>query len=150
MQGIFHSVISCSSMTKQLQILIVTFRYNLSCILKSLIAFIDSPFCVLVSLNFIVVGLEWVKKSSISLSKIGNHMSLHVIMHTLCFYTIRSEQYDVCTTKNPTKHDEFSLSMEIETKNHKISINLWHGVKNNNKWFYANIVYLVQDTTNIS
>ena len=60
-------------------------QVQLSCILKSLISFIDSPSCVLVSLNFIVVGLEWVKKSSISLSKIDTHMSLHVIVHTLFF-----------------------------------------------------------------
>ena len=46
------------------------------------------------------------------------------------FYTIKSEQYDVCTTKSPSMHDESSLSMEIETNNHKILINLWHGVKN--------------------
>ena len=60
-------------------------QVKLSCILKSLISFIDSPSCVLVSLNFIVVGLEWVKKSSISLSKIDTHMSLHVIVYTLYF-----------------------------------------------------------------
>ena len=65
-----------------------TYRYiqvQLSCILKSLISFIDSPSCVLVSLNFNVVGLEWVKKSSISLTKIDTHMSLHAVVHTLYF-----------------------------------------------------------------
>ena len=79
-----------------------TYHYTqvqLSCSIKSLISFIDSPSCALVSLNFIVVGLEWVKKSSISLSQIDTHMSLHVIVHSLCFYTIISEQYDVCTHK---------------------------------------------------
>ena len=65
-----------------------TYHYiqvQLSCILKPLISFIDNPSCVLISLNFIVVGLEWVKESSISLSQIDTHMSLHVIVHTLCF-----------------------------------------------------------------
>jgi len=65
-----------------------TYHYiqvQLSCIQKSLISFIDSPSYVLVSLNLIMVGLEWVKKSSISLSQIDTHMSLHVIVHTLCF-----------------------------------------------------------------
>lgn len=38
--------------------------------------------------------------------------------------TIRSEKYDVYTTKNPSRDDESSISMEIETRNHKISINL--------------------------
>ena len=129
-----------------------TYHYmevELICILKSLISFVDSPSCVLVSLNFIVVGLEWVKKSSIPLRKIDSHMSLHLILHTLYFYKIRSKEYNVCKTKNPSRHDESSLSMEIKTKNHKISINLWQS-KKINKRFYANIFYLVQDTTNIS
>ena len=150
MKGIFHSVIRCSSVTRQLQILIITLRYNLSCILNSLVSFIDSTSCVLVSLNFIVVGLEWVKKSSISLSKIDttcHYMSFCIIY---IFYTIRSEKYDVWITKNPSRHDESILSMEIEAKNHKISINLWHRVKNHNKRLYDNDVYLVKDTTNIS
>ena len=124
MQGFFHSVIQCSLVTREMQILIVTFRDNLSFILKSLISFIDSPYCVLISLNFIVVGLEWVKKSSISLSKIDTHMSLHVMGILSVFDIIRSEQYDVCTTKNPCRHDESNLIMEIKNKNHKITMNL--------------------------
>ena len=65
-----------------------TYHYiqvQLSCILKSLISFIDSPSCVLVTLNFIVVGFELIKKPIISLSKIDTHLSLHAILHTLYF-----------------------------------------------------------------
>lgn len=116
----------CDSMLIGDQEAAITYRYIQVefQILKSLISFIDSLSYVIVSLNFIAVGLEWVKKINpiIEYNKHPHVTTCHNAYSL--FYTIRSEKYDMCTTKNPSRHDESSLSMEIETKNHKISMNL--------------------------
>ena len=76
-----------------------TYRYiqvQLSCILKSLISSFDSPSCVLVFLNLLMVGLEWVKKiKNIIESNRHPHVTTCHCAYSFFLYTIRSEKYDV-------------------------------------------------------